>query len=177
MKVSVIVPIYNCADYLPKCIESILAQTHTDLELILVDDGSSDDSGSVRDIYSERDNTTVTAPVSAGDVLGEITLMKDGAAYGTVPLVAAVDVALSRGAFLRTGLHSFFAHPIVIAILVVAIIVILLYIMMLVRYHKRQKARKRAAARARREAAANREHQARDEILRELTQDNGSRRR
>ena len=125
-------------------------------------------------VYSERDNTTVTAPVSAGDVLGEITVSKDGVVYGTVPLVATVDVALSRGAFLRSGLHTFFSNPIVIIILVAALAVIFLYILMLIRYHKRQKARKRAAARARREASAKREHQARDEILRELTRDSHS---
>ena len=157
--------------------DSVTLRPQSDVVALLPNGASLEDFERKVTVYSERDNTTVTAPVSAGDVLGEITLMKDGAAYGTVPLVAAVDVALSRGAFLRTGLHSFFAHPVVIAILVVAVIVILLYILMLVRYHKRQKARKRAAARARREAAANREHQARDEILRELTQDSGSRRR
>ena len=128
-------------------------------------------------IYSERDNTTVTAPVSAGDVLGEISVEKDGVVYGTVPLVAAVDVELSRGAFLRTGLQTFFAHPIVIGILVLAFAVIVLYIVMLVRYQKRMKARKRAAARARREASINREHQARDEIMRELSRDTEPRRR
>jgi uncharacterized membrane protein len=127
-------------------------------------------------VYSERDNTTVTAPVAAGDVLGEISIERDGMVYGTVPLVAAVDVELSRGAFLRSGLTSFFAHPVVIAILAAIVVVIILYIMMLVRYQKRQKARKRAAARARREASLNREHQARDEILRELTHDSSTRR-
>ncbi|MBQ9044473.1 MAG: D-alanyl-D-alanine carboxypeptidase [Oscillospiraceae bacterium] len=122
-------------------------------------------------VYSERDNVTLTAPISAGEVLGEISIEKDGVVYGTAPLVATVDVAVARGAVLRSGLRAFFAHPVVIGILLVAIAVIVLYIMMLVRYHKRQKARKRAAARARREASARREHQARDEILRELTRD------
>ena len=40
--ISVIVPIYNVEKYLPRCIDSILAQTFTDFELILVDDGSPD---------------------------------------------------------------------------------------------------------------------------------------
>lgn len=122
-------------------------------------------------VYSERDNTTLTAPISAGDVLGEVSIEKDGVVYGTAKLVASVDVAVARGAVLRSGLRAFFAHPVVLAVLAVIVLVIVLYIMMLVRYHKRQKARKRAAARARRRASEAREHEARDEILRELTRE------
>ncbi len=42
--ISVIVPIYNVQDYLDKCINSIINQTYTNLEVILVNDGSTDDS-------------------------------------------------------------------------------------------------------------------------------------
>ena len=48
-EISIIVPIYNVEKYLPRCIESILAQTFTNFELILVNDGSEDDSGEVCD--------------------------------------------------------------------------------------------------------------------------------
>ena len=44
MEVSVIVPVYNVETYLPRCMESLLAQTFTDREIILVDDGSTDKS-------------------------------------------------------------------------------------------------------------------------------------
>ena len=53
--VSVIVPVYNVKRYLPRCIESILRQSHTELEIILVDDGSTDGSGAVCDRYAARD--------------------------------------------------------------------------------------------------------------------------
>lgn len=54
-KISVIVPVYNVEEYLPKCIESILNQTHKNLELILVDDGSPDGSPKICDEYAEKD--------------------------------------------------------------------------------------------------------------------------
>lgn len=54
--VSVIVPIYNSEDTIAVCIQSILSQTFTNLEIILVDDGSSDKSGSICDDYAIKDN-------------------------------------------------------------------------------------------------------------------------
>ena len=53
--VSVIVPVYNCKDYLPKCIESILNQTYPQIQLILIDDGSSDGSGEICDTFAAKD--------------------------------------------------------------------------------------------------------------------------
>ncbi len=53
--ISIIVPIYDVERYLPKCIESILNQTFKEFELILVDDGSPDNSGIICDEYSKRD--------------------------------------------------------------------------------------------------------------------------
>ena len=55
IKVSVIVPVYNAADYLDKCVEALLAQTHREIELLLVDDGSKDRSGEMCDEYARRD--------------------------------------------------------------------------------------------------------------------------
>lgn len=54
-KISVIVPVYNVEKYLSYCIESILAQTYTNFELLLVDDGSKDQSGYICDEYAKKD--------------------------------------------------------------------------------------------------------------------------
>ena len=53
--VSIIVPVYNIKEYLPVCVESLLGQTEPDLEILLVDDGSSDGSGDLCDGYARRD--------------------------------------------------------------------------------------------------------------------------
>lgn len=54
-KISVIVPVYNVEEYLPRCVDSILNQTCENLEIILVDDGSPDGSGAICDGYAARD--------------------------------------------------------------------------------------------------------------------------
>ena len=55
-KISVIVPVYNVEQYLPRCIDSILNQTFTDFELLLIDDGSTDGSGAICDEYARKDS-------------------------------------------------------------------------------------------------------------------------
>lgn len=54
--ISVIVPVYNSEKYLHRCIDSILAQTYTDFELLLIDDGSKDNSGKICDEYAAKDS-------------------------------------------------------------------------------------------------------------------------
>ena len=54
--ISVIVPVYNVESYLPRCVDSILAQTYPSLEIILVDDGATDNSGAICDAYGAKDS-------------------------------------------------------------------------------------------------------------------------
>ena len=54
-KISIIVPIYNAQKTIARCIESILNQDYKDFELLLIDDGSKDDSGSICDLYGGQD--------------------------------------------------------------------------------------------------------------------------
>lgn len=52
---SVIVPVYNVAPYLERCIKSIINQSYQNLEIILIDDGSTDNSGTICDAWAEKD--------------------------------------------------------------------------------------------------------------------------
>lgn len=56
MLISVIVPVYNVKNYLCKCVDSIINQTYNNLEIILVDDGSTDGSGAICDEYVLKDS-------------------------------------------------------------------------------------------------------------------------
>ncbi len=66
-KISVIIPVYKVEQYLPKCIDSVLAQTYTNLEIILVDDGSPDGCSDICDEYAALDSRiTVLHKVNGG---------------------------------------------------------------------------------------------------------------
>ena len=64
--ISVIVPVYNVESYLPRCVDSILAQSHSELEVILVDDGATDSSGAVCDAYAAKDSRITVIHKSNG---------------------------------------------------------------------------------------------------------------
>lgn len=53
--ISIVVPIYNVEKYIPECVDSIIAQTYENIEIILVNDGSTDNSGSVCEEYAKKD--------------------------------------------------------------------------------------------------------------------------
>lgn len=54
--ISIIIPVYNVEKYLPQCVDSILAQTYTNFEAILVNDGSPDNSGAICEEYAKKDS-------------------------------------------------------------------------------------------------------------------------
>ena len=53
--VSIIIPVYNISRYLPQCLDSVISQTYQNIEIIMINDGSTDDSGSICDQYAQRD--------------------------------------------------------------------------------------------------------------------------
>ena len=89
IKISVIVPVYNVEGYLEQCIESILSQSYKNIQLIIVDDGSTDGSGSICDRYANqatiihKANGGVSTARNAGieKATGEYILFVDGDDY------------------------------------------------------------------------------------------------
>lgn len=85
---SVIVPIFGNEDFLPECIDSIISQTFTDFELILVDDGSKDNSGKICDEYAEKDNRIIVIHKTNG---GQTSARQAGIKNAKGKYVAYID--------------------------------------------------------------------------------------
>lgn len=66
--VSIIVPVYNCGEFIARCVDSLQKQSYGDLQIILVDDGSSDDAPAVCDSLAERDDRITVIHKSNGGV-------------------------------------------------------------------------------------------------------------
>lgn len=119
IKVSVIVPIYNVDKFLGKCIETIINQSHNNLEIILVDDGSPDSSGKIADEYANKDNRIKVihqknAGVSAARntginaATGEYICFADGDDYLMPDYVEyLLDLAIQNKADISLTTHMF----------------------------------------------------------------------
>ena len=88
IKVSIIVPIYNVSKYLHHCIDSLISQTHDNLEIILIDDGSTDGSGEICDDYAKRDSRIT---VIHQDNAGSANAKNAGLDAATGHFIAFVD--------------------------------------------------------------------------------------
>lgn len=95
---SVIVPVYNASKYLRPCLDSILSQSYPDFEVLLVDDGSTDDSGSICDEYARRDSRVRVFHKTNGGVSSARNLGLDQAQGEFVCFVDADDV-IPKGCF------------------------------------------------------------------------------
>lgn len=90
-KISVIVPVYNAGKALRRCIDSILEQTFTDFELLLIDDGSTDGSGCICDEYAAQDTRVRVFHKENGGVSSARNLGLDNACGEWVTFVDADD--------------------------------------------------------------------------------------
>lgn len=89
--ISVIVPVYNVEKYLRCCVDSILAQTFSDIEVLLVDDGSTDNSGAICDEYAEKDSRVRVFHKANGGVSSARNLGLDEATGKWLAFVDADD--------------------------------------------------------------------------------------
>ena len=85
---SVIIPIYNTKEYLPRCLDSILDQTYPSLEIICVDDGSTDGSAELLDDYATKDSRIQVLHKSNG---GPSSARKAGLSHATGIYTTFVD--------------------------------------------------------------------------------------
>ena len=90
--ISVIVPVYNVEKYLPDCIDSILAQTYQNLEIILIDDGSPDNCGKICDGYAEKDSRIKVIHKENGGVSSARNAGLDAASGEYVGFVDSDDI-------------------------------------------------------------------------------------
>lgn len=95
--ISIIVPVYNTEQYLPRCIDSILNQSFTDFELLLIDDGSTDGSGRICDSYGERDNRIRVFHKENGGVSSARNVGLDNANGEWIYFVDSDDEVMEKG--------------------------------------------------------------------------------
>lgn len=86
--ISIIIPIYNIEKYIRRCVESILSQTYSNLEIILVDDGSTDDSGIICDEYAKCDSRIIVIHKENG---GLVSARKAGLEVASGAYIGNVD--------------------------------------------------------------------------------------
>ena len=108
-------------------------------------------------VHTGEDGVSLQAPINAGDVLGEVSISLDGVNYGTVKLVAASSMELSKLNYIKTALLEFFTQSWVKITAIVLLVLFVLYIIAVILYRRRRRRyirymrAKQAAERRRRE--------------------------
>ncbi len=108
-KVSIVVPVYNTEAYLPACVESLLAQTHRELELLFVDDGSTDGCSAILDAYAEKDPRIRVIHTKNGGASAARNTGIDAATGVFIGFVDSDDTV--EPAYVETLLKAFSDHP------------------------------------------------------------------
>lgn len=103
IKISVIIPVYNAAPYLPRCLDSILLQDYGNLEIICINDGSTDDSGRILALYAQKDSRIRVFNKENG---GAAQARNLGLEYVTGDWISFIDA----DDWIEQGLYSHFAR-------------------------------------------------------------------
>lgn len=111
MKISIIVPVYNTEKYIHACIDSILSQSITDFELLLINDGSTDWSGEICYEYAQKDSRIRVFHKKNGGVSSARNLGIEEAVGDYLHFVDADDIVLSGAYEYLNTVISEFSHP------------------------------------------------------------------
>uniref|UniRef100_UPI004057A8A6 glycosyltransferase family 2 protein n=1 Tax=Agathobacter sp. TaxID=2021311 RepID=UPI004057A8A6 len=121
-KITIIVPVYNIANYIEKCIESIINQTYRNIEIILIDDGSTDNSGEICSCYAKKDSRIIVIHQKNGGLVnarkaglnaatGEYVIFVDGDDYiepvlcqKMLEYIAKLDVDFVHANYIENGM-------------------------------------------------------------------------
>lgn len=147
--------------------ESVTLRPKNVITVLLPNDEDVADFTRELTIFSQRDGVELTAPISAGQVLGEITVSKDGVVYGTTPLVASTSVELSKLEYMKSQIGTALDLVWVKIVFWILIIVLAAYVLLVIRYRVLHKRHQQNVRRARMEREQRRE---REEMTRVFTQ-------
>lgn len=100
-------------------------------------------------IHSQETGEELVAPIAAGQVLGEITVSRDGVVYGSTSLVASTGVEMSRAQYMKGQLAETLRLPAVIITFWILVVLLALYLLLVVRYRAKRRAYMRRLANAR----------------------------
>jgi D-alanyl-D-alanine carboxypeptidase (penicillin-binding protein 5/6) len=104
-------------------------------------------------VYSEQEDSSLQAPIPAGEVLGEVTVSRNGVVYGTSTLVAGAAVELSRVQYMKSQLETTLHSTVVRVVFWTLILLVVIYILLVIRYRLRYARHKRQVRQARQAAA------------------------
>lgn len=124
-----------------------------ELRLLIGNDVSLDDFTREVVIFSIRDDEPLIAPIEAGDVLGYITLYRDGEEFGPINLIANVGVELHNFEFMRRQVMDVVSHPIARYVIWGLAFIIFIYFALIVRYNVKRRKRLTRIAQAKRQLA------------------------
>ena len=86
--ISVVIPAYNIASWLPRCLESVICQTYQNLEIIVIDDGSTDATSQILDDYANRDKRIIAVHQSNS---GLVSVRNTGISMAHGEFIAFID--------------------------------------------------------------------------------------
>ena len=129
----------------------------TEIRLILGNDVPLEQFVRTVTIYSEASDEPLMAPISAGDILGEVTLTYNGIKYGPILLLAKTDVGLNRLVYIKTQIADMLATRTARIIIWILVVLVLLYVSLVIRYNVIRRRRLRRIKEAKRRLIAERQ--------------------